>query len=107
MQKNATKNWVRMACEIRANKLVTTSCNFGLLEKLKWPSQVESNLSQIGMMESFINKQNTIHLEVFQRVNDIFHQDTFAGIKKRQHQIKGIQCNQNKNRYRGILGCTS
>ena len=55
--KNAIKNWVRITCEKRANKLVTMSYNFGLLEKLKWPSQIESNLSQIGMMEYFINKQ--------------------------------------------------
>ena len=41
-------NWVRIACEKRANKLVTTSYNFGLLEKLKWPSQVESNLPVRG-----------------------------------------------------------
>ena len=75
----------------------TVSYNFGLLKKLKWPSQVESNLSPNW---DDINKQNTTYLEDFQRLNDIFHHDTFA-------EIRDMQCNQNKNRYRGILGCSS
>ena len=64
------------------------SYNFGLLEKLKWPSQIESNLSRIGMMEHFINKPNTTHLVVFQRLNDIFHQDTFAEIRKDSSKLR-------------------
>ena len=86
--KNAIKNWVRITCEKRANKLVTMSYNFGLLEKLKWPSQIESNLSRIGMMEHFVNKQNTTHLVVFPRLNDIFHQDTFAEIRKDSSKLR-------------------
>ena len=86
--KNAIKNWVRITCEKRENKLVTMSYNFGLLEKLKWPSQIESNLSRIGMMEHFINKQNTTHLVVFQRLNDVFRQDTFAEIRKDSSKLR-------------------
>ena len=86
--KNAIKNWVRIACDKKANKLVSKSYNFGLFEKLKWPSQVETNLAQIGMMESLMNKQNTTHLEVFQRLKDIFHQETFAGIKKDSSKLR-------------------
>ena len=41
--KNATKNWVRIACDNKANELVTKSYSFGLLENLKWPSQPFSN----------------------------------------------------------------
>ena len=86
--KNATKNWVRIACDKKANELVTKSYNFGFLEKLTWPYQIETKISQIGMMEAFVNKQNTTHLEVFQRLKDIFHQETFAGINKDSSKLR-------------------
>ena len=52
------------------------------------------------VMESFNNKQTTTHLEVFQRLNDIFYQYTFAEIRKDSSNLK-------TTRYEGILGWTS
>ena len=86
--KNAIKNWVRIACDVRANDLVVKSYNFGLSEKLKWPEYIETNLSQIGMMESFLNKRNISHVEVFQRLSDIFHQESFAEINKESSKLR-------------------
>ena len=40
------------------------------------------------MMESFVNKQTTTHLEVFNRLSDIFHQESFAEIKKVSSKLR-------------------
>ena len=86
--KNATKNWVRIACDENANELVTKSLKFGVLKGLKWPSQVESTLSQVGLGDLFLNKQNISHLEIFQRLYDIFHQESFAKISGDQSKLR-------------------
>ena len=86
--KNAIKNWVRINWDVKANELVVKSYNFGMSKKLKWPEHIETNLSQIGMKETFLNKQNISHIKVFQRLSDIFHQESFAEINRDSSKLR-------------------
>ena len=86
--KNAIKNWIRIVRHEKVNKLVTTSYNFALSEKLKWTSQIEINLSQIGMMDSFTTKEDISHIKVFQRLYDIFHQKAFSEISRDSSKLR-------------------
>ncbi len=86
--KNAIKNWIRIVRNEKANELVIKSYNLALTEKLKWPSQIEINLSQIGMMEFFITKENDSHIKVFQRLYDIFHQEAFSEISRDSSKLR-------------------
>ena len=53
-----------------------------------WPSQVKRTLSQIGIMESFITKDKSSHLKLFQRLCDIFHQNAFSEISKDNSKLR-------------------
>ena len=52
--------------------------------------QTKLNLSQIGMMEMFISdKQDpNCYVKFFQRLKDIFHQETFAEINEPNSKLR-------------------
>ena len=58
-------------------------------------------------MEHFINKQNTTHLVVFQRLNDIFHQETFAEIRKDSSKLRTYSLIKTKIGVEGYLAAHS
>ena len=52
--------------------------------------QTKLNLSQIGMMETFISDapDPNCHIKFFQRLKDIFHQESFAEIHKPDSKLR-------------------
>ena len=89
-KKNAIKNWNRIAKLKQANELTLLSYNKSLTEELSWPMQSNLNLSEIGMMETFIthNVDNNCHKKFFQRLHDIFNQDSFSAINKPKSKLR-------------------
>ena len=89
-KKNAIKNWNRIAKFKQANELTIQSYNISLTEQLSWPIQCKLNLSQIGMMEVFVanNNDTNCHKKVFQRLYDIFIQDSFADMNRPDSKLR-------------------
>ena len=86
--KNSIKNWARIAGEGIANDLIKKSYNFSLTKELSWAAQIKLNLSSIGMLELFVTKYQSSHVEAFQRMTDIFYQDTFAEIAEDSSKLR-------------------
>ena len=86
--KNAIKNWVRISGNGKANELVKISYNFSLIKQLSWVSQMELRLASIGQLESFITKDHLSDTKAFQRMTDIFYQNTFATIREGSSKLR-------------------
>ena len=80
--KNAIKNWARIALQRKANDLVIKCYDNSIPQNHTWPSRARMTLSEIGMLDTFLGHgtPGTIHVKAFQRLKDIFHQNTFANI---------------------------
>ena len=89
-RKNALKNWNRIAKLKKANSITTLSYFNALVQELSWSMHTKLNLSRIGMMEIFItDKQDpNCHVKFFQRLKDIFYQETFAEIKEPNSKLR-------------------
>ena len=86
--KNAIKNWCRITNDPKCNKLVISSYNNAINYNLAWPSRVKDVLSQIGMLDIFNNQDSKAHERAFQRMCDIFHQNSFEEIKKESSKLR-------------------
>ena len=89
-KKNAFKNWNRIAKLNQANELTLLSFKKSLTEELSWPTQIKSNLSEIGMLENFIthNYDKNFRKKFFQRLHDIFNQDSFSAMNKPETNLE-------------------
>ena len=89
-KRNAIKNWKRISTHNSTNDILIKSFKFALSQELTWPIEIRTNLSEIGMMEYFLNNEqyNMIHDKAFQRMCDIFHQNAFAEIKKETSKLR-------------------
>ena len=89
-QKSALKNWNRIAKLKEANTLVTLSYENALKEELSWPKLIKATISNIGMMETFVEKRKDLncHIKIFQRLLDIFHQNAFAEMDKVSSKLR-------------------
>ena len=87
-QKNAIKNWIRIATNTKCNNLVVSSYNTSVLETLSWPSNIESKLSGIGLRESYLSRDKDSHLKAVQRLMDMFHQESFADIRRDDSKLR-------------------
>ena len=88
--KNAIKNWARIALQGKANDLVIKCYDNSISQNHTWPSRVRTTLSEIGMFDTFLGRgiSGTIHLKAFQRLKDIFHQNTFANITSDSSKLR-------------------
>ena len=88
--KNAIKNWARIALQRKANDLVIKCYDNCISQNHTWPSRVRTTLSEIGMFDTFLDRgtSGTIHLKAFQRLKDIFHQNTFANITSDSSKLR-------------------
>ena len=104
-KKNAIKNWNRIAKLNQANELTFLSYTRSLTEQLSWPIQSKLNLSQIGMMEAFITNTVDIncHKKFFQRLHDIFIQDSFSDINKPESKLRTYKKIKTKAGYENYL----
>ena len=69
------KNWSRIRNNNKVNELLIKSYHHAFSQDLSWPIAMKSVLSNMGMMESFINSgnDNNLHVKSFQRMYDTFH----------------------------------
>ena len=85
----AVTNWSRIAIKNKANELVMKSYEFAKLQNLIWATQIKNTLSEIGMMESFINSDDcNIQEKAFKRMCDIFHQSAFEQINTENSKLR-------------------
>ena len=90
---HANKNWVRIVTNVKCNEMVIKSYENALFHKLTWPTRIESKLSEIGMMNLFLTKDNLTHTKAFCRMKDIFHQEAFSNIKKENSKLRTYKKN--------------
>ena len=86
--KNAIKNWVRITNDTKCNELVVASYENAITNNLTWPKRVENTLSNIGMLNKFLSKDYRTHIQLLQRMTDIFHQNSFSEIKKETSKLR-------------------
>ena len=86
-QKNAIKNWVRIINKIKCNAMVENSHANAVLKKLNWSTKIENRISEIGMRDLFLRRDQETHTKAFQRMKDIFHQESFAKIRNESSKL--------------------
>ena len=88
--KNALRNWHRISKLKEANSLVTSSYENASTQNLSWPTYCKENLSEIGMLDTFISlrKDRNCHTKIFQRLRDIFQQEAFAEINEPDSKLR-------------------
>ena len=109
-KKNALKNWNRIAKLQKANTLVITSYQNALAQKLSWPTQTKLLLSNIGMLDNFFSniRDTNNHIKIYQRLQDIFHQNAFAEINEPNSKLRTYKHLKTKNgieEYLSIIPC--
>ena len=80
-KKRSIKNWIRMVTNTNYNRILQESYKFLSDSRLIWTENIKSTLSEIGLMDSFINKEPHAHIKAFTRLQDIFLQTTLEKIK--------------------------
>ena len=87
-KKHAIKNWVRIANNARCNNLIIRSHENAVSQNLTWPKLIENTMSQIGMRVLFLRKDKNSHTQFFNRLKDIFHQESFADISRENSKLR-------------------
>ena len=88
-QKYCIKNWERIAIKKQSNILVQTSYSNSLEKRLLWTDKIKSCLSINGMQNLFgNNSQVEVHKVYFTRIVDIFHQNSFADIRREDSKLR-------------------
>ena len=99
--KNAIKSWNRIRNDEKCNKLVKSSNKNSIIENLTWQNQIKTTLTINRMLDHFLNNDKRTHTFAFQRLCDIFHQNTLQD-KKGIKQADNIQPSKNPNRVRNL-----
>ena len=90
-RKSATKNWERIKLK-HANGLLLASYNDATLENLCWVSNIKDLLECKGMLNLFINSNETkppfIHKILFRTLSDEFHQNSFENICREDSKLR-------------------
>ena len=86
--RNAIKNWVRISKDTTCNELVKISYANCITNNLLWSNKIKETLSGIGMLNKFLNKDDNTHIAAFQRLTDIFHQNTFHEINNEASKLR-------------------
>ena len=87
-QKAAFKNWHRIRNN-KANVLMKASYQNAKIESLKWVTNINKCLDSIGMTYIFLNNtDNTIHNKVFQRLCDIYSQQSSTRISTPDSKLR-------------------
>ena len=96
--KKMIKNWSRIRNNNKVNELLMKSYHHAFSQDLNWPIAMKSVLSNMGMMESFINSgnDNNLHVKSFQRMYDIFHQEAFEDLRNENSKLRTYNYMKNK-----------
>ena len=89
-KKNCIKNWERIAIKKNANSLVKLSYRWVLQNSAGWGQSIKEYLSQIGLMNVFLNQGNKYpaYIDTFNREKYIFYQTTFYEIQINSSKLK-------------------
>ena len=87
-KKMAIKNWGRISNRVNCNNMVILSYENALSLNLTWPKKIKDSLSEIGMLENFLSKTVNIYFKAFQRMKDIFHQNSFSQITDERSKLR-------------------
>ena len=87
-QRNAIKNWVRIVTNENCNENIINSYQTAILENLPWSTNVEKKLTEIGMRDLFISEDRNSHLKAFQRLVDIFNQESLTNIQRNDGKLR-------------------
>ena len=87
-KKKAIKNWVRIAKGENCSEILKEVYAFSVEENLSWPENVKNIASQIGLRQSFNDIDIDLHLQSFQRLFDIFHQQAFEDIRRDDSKLR-------------------
>ena len=101
--KNALKNWCRITNDAKCNKLVKASYDGSVADNRSWRNKIEDTLSQIGLMDKYLNKDGRTHIIAFQRLCDIFHQNSFSEIQKDSNKLRTYSIIKNQIGYENYL----
>ena len=77
-----------MATNENCSGILQDSFQYSCEQGLPWTDNMKSMLSKNGLMECFINKAPDVHLKSSQRLQDVYHQTTFEGIKKEDSKLR-------------------
>ena len=89
-EKHCIKNWVRLMRN-KGNNLSQMSLNDAMEGGLIWIENIKKELFSVGLGNIFLSVKNaTDHIEhiYFQRINDIFHQLSFAKIREKGSKLR-------------------
>ena len=89
-KKHCIKNWVRLMRN-KGNNLSQMSLNDAMEGGLIWIENIKKELFSVGLGNIFLSVKNaTDHIEhiYFQRINDIFHQLSFAKIREKGSKLR-------------------
>ena len=94
----AIKYWSRIRNNNKVNALLIKSYHHAFSQDLSWPIAMKSVLSNMGMMESFVNSgnDNNLHVKSFQRMYDIFHQEAFEDFRNENSKLRTYNYMKNK-----------
>ena len=89
-RKNCVKNWERIAVRKNTNLITKTSYEWALQNNSGWSKTVKDYLSQIGLMNVFLNKGNrkVANVDAFNREKGIFYQTSFFEIQNNSSKLK-------------------
>ena len=79
---------MRIAKGENCSEILKEAYAFAVEENLSWPQNVNSIVSQIGLRQSFIDIDIDLHLQSFQRLSDIFHQQAFEDMKRVDSKLR-------------------
>ena len=80
-KKRAVKNWARMASNFKCSEILHDVFQFSTAENLIWTDNIKTMLSEIGLMQCYLSQDPDSHLKSFQRLQDLYHQNTFSKIR--------------------------
>ena len=101
--KHALKNWCRLTNDAKCNELVKTSYEDSMADNLSWQNRIQCTLSQIGLMDKFLNKDGRTYTIAFQRLCDIFHQNSFSEIQNVSNKLRTYSIIKNQIGYENYL----
>ena len=87
-RKNCIKNWERIAVQKNVNHVTKTSYEWALKNSSGWAIKVKEYLAHIGLLEVFLELQNSADIKVFCREKDIFHQTEFFNIQQDSAKLR-------------------
>ena len=83
-KKNSIKNWVRINTG-KANQVLLEIINMSNDVSLNWTNTITDCLNKMGVGTIH---NNSIHEDVFRRMQDIFHQESFVEIGKESSKLR-------------------